>query len=284
MEQSEYLTLEETYQLAEENRQLLRQEVAQQKEEDCKAGIDPNSHFTARQILNRLLGSQMGKDLSDYHAAYDYGRETRYRPLTPEEVDRCFFDPSSRDSLIKIYEIVRDSILKSEIESIDKIDFKQLFFMRFAHKKVYSWLRKNEEVLSPILWAMGREFPSLPQKSIFKKPPTHWRQVKFCVLKDMGMEISVRGEIFSREDLLAKKVLSRYLLKLLYHIVAHGKPFDSRTLGADICSREYIKRLRERLMEIFEINDNPIAYNKKAEQYVPQFKHERDNRLVSPIL
>jgi hypothetical protein len=298
MEQPEHITLKKIDLLAEENKQILRQEVFQKKVKDSDAGIFSNSYFTTRQILNRLLGdSKSGGSLFVYHATCDYGRESRYKKLTPEEVNGCFADPSSRNTLIQVYEIVRDAVLARELQSIDKISFEHLFTMRFLHKKTYAWLEEMKTVLTPILWTIGKEFPLLPgalklakavnkrieEKSVFKKPPESWKQITFCILKDLDMEISVRGQTFSQKELLTKKVLPNYLCILLCRIVYHGKPFDSKMLGNDISRKEYVQRLRKKLRDIFEINEDPIPYSGKAKQYVPQFKHDTDCELEGPI-
>lgn len=112
-----------------------------------------------------------------------------------------------------------------------------------------------------------------PAKSGFPQIDS-WNQVKLCALSDGRMEVSVAGEIFGDDQL--KEMMPDYLYTLLFHVTANGKPFDKNSISKKVLKKEYILRLRECLRKGFEINEDPIPFNKKAKAYEIKFKCESD--------
>ena len=104
-----------------------------------------------------------------------------------------------------------------------------------------------------------------------------WKQVSFCVLNDEQFEIQAAGKNFSQEEVFGEKP-SAYLIGLLYRVTLMDKGFESSSFEGikPNTARKYIERLNDLLTELFQINQPPITYNRKAGQYEIGFVCEKD--------
>ena len=170
----------------------------------------------------------------------------------------------------------------------------------FAHINNFGILRHYEDqgiIIPPEAYALIEKYaikdkiepePASHTSAGGEKPDTSipkitgWDQVTFCVLEDARLEIAVAGTVM--DELPLKKKIPPYLWSLLFNIVAKGTPFDNETFMSGVFKKEYIPRLRKHLKSYFRHNTEPIPYNKKANQYQPQFMCESDfsQEIFSP--
>lgn len=110
-------------------------------------------------------------------------------------------------------------------------------------------------------------------------PPNlqHWGQVTFCALDGGELEITAKGKPFQGDVLISKK-MPKYLYAFLFNIPLKGGNFDKSSFpNLKITNlSSYVGRLKKQLSRIFEINEEPISRNKKAESYQSAFKTESD--------
>ena len=82
---------------------------------------------------------------------------------------------------------------------------------------------------------------------------------------------------FDTDELFGEKP-SAYLIGLLYRVTLMDKGFESSSFEGikPNTARKYIERLNDLLTELFQINQPPITYNRKAGQYEIGFVCEKD--------
>ena len=109
------------------------------------------------------------------------------------------------------------------------------------------------------------------------QPLKNWKNVSFCILKDIQFEIQVAGKNYSQEEVFGKSP-PEYLINFLYQIVHKGGTFENGSFDdiKNTAVREYKRRLNKLLEERFGINKAPIVYNQKAKQYKSEFKCESE--------
>ena len=102
-----------------------------------------------------------------------------------------------------------------------------------------------------------------------------WGQVKIVALREGDIETSVTGNILSLQEI-KDLGLTKGNIAFLYNIALKGKFFDKTFFPNDRNLGQSVKRLNESLRIAFQINEDPITYNKQAKGYQVSFQTESD--------
>jgi hypothetical protein len=101
-----------------------------------------------------------------------------------------------------------------------------------------------------------------------------WSQVLFCALP-RGLETRVKGKILSEQELISKR-LTTGNIKFI-HKISSNRGFIDKTVFSEYANlSQAVKRLNDSLREAFQLNEDPIIYNKKAKGFKARFKAESD--------
>ena len=101
-----------------------------------------------------------------------------------------------------------------------------------------------------------------------------WSQVLFCALP-RGLETRVKGKILSVQELISKRLTTGNINFL--HKISSNSGFIDKTVFSEYTNlSQAVKRLNDSLREAFQLNEDPIIYNKKAKGFKARFKTETD--------
>ena len=102
----------------------------------------------------------------------------------------------------------------------------------------------------------------------------NWSQVLFCALL-RGLETRVQGKVFSEQELIDKG-LTKGNISFLHKISSKNGFFDKTVFPEYTNLSQAVKRLNDSLREAFQLNEDPVIYNKKAKGFKASFKTETD--------
>ena len=120
----------------------------------------------------------------------------------------------------------------------------------------------------------GKVSEGVKDKSKSSHNLKNWNQILFCALP-RGLETRVKGKILSEQELINKR-LTKGHITFLHEISLNNGFFDKTVFPGYTNLSQAVKRLNDSLREAFQLNEDPIIYNKKAKGFKASFKTETD--------
>ena len=102
----------------------------------------------------------------------------------------------------------------------------------------------------------------------------NWNQILFCA-SPIGLETRVKGKMLSEQELIDKG-LTKGNIFFLHKISFKGGFIDKTVFSEHNNLSQSVKRLNNSLREAFQLNEDPIIYNKDAKGFKASFKTETD--------
>jgi len=140
--------------------------------------------------------------------------------------------------------------------------------------KAEKYLKEFRNNMKAFIANEGKMPESVKKPSKSSHNLNSWSQVLFCALP-RGLETSVKGKIFSEQELIDKG-LTKGNISFLHKICINGGFIDKNVFSEVTNLSQSVKRLNDSLREAFQLNEDPITYNNDAKGFKAYFKTETD--------
>jgi hypothetical protein len=140
--------------------------------------------------------------------------------------------------------------------------------------KAENCLKEFRQNMKAFIANEGKIPEGVKDKSISSHDLNNWNQILFCALP-RGLETRVKGKIFCEQELINKRLTTGHI-KFLHKISSNSGFIDKAVFSEYTNLSQAVKRLNDSLREAFQLNEDPIRYNKKAKGFKATFKTETD--------